>query len=481
MEADADEQIYDLRAAAAAARRRLGLILVFTVLAAALALAVSLAQSDRYEATAVLLFKDPGLDPEIRGRPALLGGEQILDRTTNVGLVSLDAVADRAAELLDDGRSPAEIREAVSATEGAGPELVDVTAEAGNAEQAAETANVYAAAFLELRREADLRAIRDARKAIQRDLEALPAGDSGGSPEAAELRQEAAQLRALELLQTGDSQLVEEADPPSSRAAPKPLRNGVLAGLVGLIFGLAAALVIERLDPRPRSRRDYERAYGVPVLATVPSDARLGQAPLGPADEEAFRTLAMRLRFSDRERTPRSVLFVSATEREGRTTVVSNLARAAAASGSEVTVLEADLRHPMLASRAAADPRPGLVELLAGECGRHEATRELDLGEGAEGSLQILVAGRAPATPNAPLADRGFTDLLEELESARDLVLIDAPALGEVADAVPILGAVDAVVVVAECGKAKRSQVENLQRQLSELRAPVIGTVVNRA
>lgn len=480
MDADADEQIYDLRAALAAARRRLALIALFTGLAAGLALVVSLAQSDRYEATAVLLFKDPGLDPQIRGRPALLGGEQILDRTTNVGLVSLDAVADRTAEELGDGRSAAEIGDAVTATEGAGPELVDVTAEAEQAELAAATANAYAEAFLALRREDDLRAIRAAREAVERDLESLPAG-ARDSAEARALREQAAELRSLELLQTGDSQLVEEADVPGSRSAPKPLRNALLAGFAGLIFGLAAALVVERLDPRPRSRRDYARAYGAPVLATVPNDPRLGEAPLGPADVEAFRTLAMRLRFRDREKPPRSVLLVSAAGGEGRTTVAANLGRAVAADGFDVTLLEADFRRPRLAARAAAEPRPGLAELLAADCSRAAATRRLDLGAGVDGSLEIIVAGGPPPTPTALLGDERIAELFEDLHAGSDLVLVDAPALGEVADAVPLLGLVDAVLVVADCGEAKRSEVEALQRQLTDLDAPLVGVVVNRA
>lgn len=480
METDADEQIYDFRAALGVVRRRLGLILLFTFVAAGLALAISAAQEDRYESTAVLLFRDPGLDPQILGRPALLGGEQILDRTTNVGLASLDSVAERAADDLDDGRDADQIKGAVSVTQGSGPELVEVTAETASALSAAETAGVYADAFLDLRREEDRRAVRAARRSVEQDLESLPT-ELQGSAKASELRRQAAELRSLELLQTGDAQLVERADVPTSPSSPKPARNALLAGFAGLIFGLAAALLLERLDPRPRSRRDFERAYSAPVLATVPSDPHLAEAPLGPAGSEAFRTLALRMRFGDRERAPRSVLFVSAASGEGRTTVVANLARAVAADGASVTAVEADFRNPELAARSAAEPLPGLAELLAGECDRRAATREVSLPDRDEGSLQILVAGEPPASPSGPLTGERIVELIEDLAADRDLVLIDVPALGQVADAVPLVGVVDAIVVVAGHGEARRSEVEQLRRQLSELDAPVLGTVINRA
>jgi succinoglycan biosynthesis transport protein ExoP len=54
--------------------------------------------------------------------------------------------------------------------------------------------------------------------------------------------------------------------PVSSRL---PLKAGV-AGMLGLVVGVAMALLVDSLDDRVRSPRQAEGAYGVPVLAAIP-------------------------------------------------------------------------------------------------------------------------------------------------------------------------------------------------------------------
>lgn len=243
---DEDDRIYELSSIVAVVRQGSIVIVLLTVLAAGAALVASLAQSDRYESTATLLFRAPGLDAQIFDHPVLFGGGDVPDADTNIGLLSTDTVSERTELALDGAMDAGEISEAVSIREGAGPELVEVTASVTMAEDAALLANAYARSFLTVRRAANREDVERARRSVERELAELPARLKQTS-QAAGLRRQIDELRTLEVLQTANAELVDEADTASSPTSPKTLRNTVLAGFVGLIFGMAAAFLLERL------------------------------------------------------------------------------------------------------------------------------------------------------------------------------------------------------------------------------------------
>ena len=141
---------------------------------------------------------------------------------------------------------------------------------------------------------------------------------------------------------------------PRSRAARVPIAAGI-----GFLLGCGLAIVVDRLDDRIRDRRRAEQAYGVPVVAELPSLRRRERGTrllVGPAEHthaaESYRTLRTSLAFlaAEGENPPRClvVLVTSASPAEGKTTVSANLAAAFAETGQKVVVANADFRRPKL-------------------------------------------------------------------------------------------------------------------------------------
>lgn len=242
-----DDPIYELGSIMAAVRRRIVLVVVPALVAAAAALAISLSQPERFEATSTLLFRAPGLDEQIFDRPVLFGGTDVNDAETNAGLVALDEVAAETEGTSGVEGSAAEIADAVSVGQGAGPGLIEVTAEADDPVESATLANTYADSFIEIRREANRRDVEAASDSVEQELAALPE-DLRRTAQADRLREELRELEALNSLQISDAELVGEATPPAEASSPKPLRNAILAGIAGLVLGLAGALLVERLS-----------------------------------------------------------------------------------------------------------------------------------------------------------------------------------------------------------------------------------------
>ncbi|GAA2523168.1 P-loop NTPase [Winogradskya humida] len=138
----------------------------------------------------------------------------------------------------------------------------------------------------------------------------------------------------------------------------RPVYLDLALGLViGLLLGVGTALLRDRLSDRLRGRDDLAKLLGSPVLATIPRERRwrrgdrtkpvLLRDPSSPA-AEAFRYLRSRLRPVLQDST--TILVTSADGREGRTTTAANLAVALAQAGRSVILVDADLRHPCVAT-----------------------------------------------------------------------------------------------------------------------------------
>jgi Mrp family chromosome partitioning ATPase len=72
-------------------------------------------------------------------------------------------------------------------------------------------------------------------------------------------------------------------------------------------------------------------------------------------------------------------------------------------------------------------------------------------------------------------------DVLAEAERQYSLVVVDAPPVSTVPDAIPLLRQVSGVVVVSRLGTNTRNVAERLRDQLRRLEAPTLGVVANFA
>lgn len=437
---------------------------------------------ERYEATADLLIRDTELSSKVLDGPAVIGGQPPLAPDTSIGLLELDGPAQLAAKRL--GLSKDDVANNVDFAGGAGPELIEVTASDDDPQRAAEIANAVSVAYVELRREADQRVIEVAIEAVEAQVKGLDRSAEGSAEEDV-LRRELADLRTLPLLQTGGAEIAAPADPPESPASSGALRNGIVGGFAGFVAGTIVALLLARLRPRVQNRRGFERAYGTPVLAEIPSDhGLLGPEPaseLGEAEREALRSLWTRLRFADPDSPMRTVLVSSVRTGAGVSSTALGMAKVVAAEGFRTTIVDANLRRPALAGALGLDPEPGLSGYLAGE--EHDLVDLLRAvsGSGPDGEgelLGLLPSGATPSNPAGLLGTESAADLAERLGDEADLVIFDVPALGAIADGLPLVHQVDGVLLVDRPGLTGEEAAAQLVGQLQGFGAVLLGVVL---
>jgi succinoglycan biosynthesis transport protein ExoP len=272
--------------------------------------------------------------------------------------------------------------------------------------------------------------------------------------------------------------IADRAPEPTSPDRPKPTLYTLVAAILGLATGLAAAFLRDRLDRRLRTSEDVEERFDVPVLARI---SRRGRSDLSvSAFREAFRMLRTNLQFSSQGRRLRSIAVTSGLSGEGKTTSVAQLALAYAEVVERVIVIEADFRRPGLQRELIPERdeplRPGLSNYLV------EAAElaEVIFPTGRP-NVAIVPAGPLPPSPSAVLESRRGRTLLDELYGIdADVVLIDCPPLSIGADASVISGWVDGVVVIVDLHNSTYDSVREALRQLDAVQASTLGLVLNR-
>ena len=352
-------------------RARRWLIAAIVVAAAGLALVASLTQSNRYTASADLVFGQTTNADAIVGADTGVATDPPRAAATNIALAELDTVASRVKKRFRGSATVQEIRDAVSIHAQGESDVVSVTAEWSSPGQAAAIANAFATEIVALRRET-------AQADIQRGIDALKAQIPPNPTTAVErttattLQGRVTDLETLKALTTGNVHVAESATPPDHRSSPKPVRNAIIAGFVALILSLFLVVLLARFDDRIRDEDELADLLETSVLTRIPAverSRRLTQVWTPHQDRaflESFEFLRLNLQLMTRDGDSMVVAMTSPTANDGKTTVVGWLARALALSGDEVVAVDLDLRKPELHNyfNAAREPGDGVLEAL---------------------------------------------------------------------------------------------------------------------
>lgn len=465
-------------------RRRLPILLICVLVVPAAALIWSLGQPEQYESSASLLFRNVELDTNREGGSTFSPSSEDPTRAaeTNVRLVSVEAVAARTAEQLDQpGITPGFVSSSVEVSLEGQSDIANITAKTEDPELSAEIANAFAKEYIEQRRESDRRTILAGKERVEAEILGLTPEQAAGI-QGETLTRQVEELTVQASLQTGNAEIVQLATPNDTPVSPKPLRNTILGLILGGLLGVGIVLLLEQFDTRIKDEPGIEDAYALPILASVPHTGNV-TAPdekdaigLGPAGAEALRMLHANLRYFNVDRKIDSLLITSASPQEGKTTVSWGLSVTEARSGKSVLLIEGDMRQPSLASRLGKFPASGLSLVLAGEDTLEGALLPMDLGFDAE--LDVLFSGPTPPNAAELLESPRMTALLREATERYDLVVIDAPPV-IVADAIPLMNEASGVLVVARLNRAKYDLAKNLRELLMHIGASPLGTVAN--
>lgn len=285
---------------------------------------------------------------------------------------------------------------------------------------------------------------------------------------------------------TPSDQLIDETD-LSRPTVPGRIQLTLIGAAIGLVIGIVLSFIIEAWDDKVRSRARVEALCDLPVLAEIPnldSDeaathaVAMVDAPKSPIAERYRATCTAALFSLGESATERPlgigddgdssrphapvILVTSPNPSEGKTTTSANLAAAFADTGRRVLAVDADFRRPTLAKFMA--PVANLDDPHAPSATRIEGVSFL----------------AAPHDVGA-VGDTVFElrKLIAHHQNHFDIVIVDTPPMLTTNDAIDLLAAADATLLVLRAGRTRTNSAQRAATVLSRLRADVLGVVLN--
>lgn len=480
--------------------RRKWMVILSVVLVAGTALLFSLLQSPVYEGKARLFLE---------------ANSSVFDSTGGQALSP--ARVQTEIQVMQSGPVKALVREKmgsappVSVTQVGLTEVLEVSVQAPQPRAAAEFTDAYVTSYLDYRRKQAVDDLVARAKEIQRvvdDLKAQvaeldartattvrPAGATTATGPTSErdalISQQALFKQRLDQLNVDTSvtntsaSAATPAEASGTPVSPRPVRNTLMGLGLGLVMGIAGALVVEHLDDSIKSKDDLEAAaQGLPVLGMIPvvaswknrNDTRVISRvePSSPA-AEAYRSLRTSINFLGVDRSMRVLQITSSNASEGKTTTIANLGVALARAGERVVIVNCDLRRPRIHDFFGLPDSEGFTNVFLGEMPISNALQEVP----GEPNLRILASGRLPPNPSEVLASPRTEQIFSALKNQNVMVLIDSPPVLPVTDAAVLSSRVDGIVLVASAGTTTGKDVGRAIELLGQVAAPLLGTVLN--
>jgi succinoglycan biosynthesis transport protein ExoP len=344
-----------------------------------------------------------------------------------------------------------------------------------------------------------VRAARAKEDELRRDVRKLEQAAAGND-------QQQVQLRALErdadanrtlynnLLQRAKESAVEKnTQEPWSRvvsAATAPTvpsfpQKGVMtggAGIAGLLIGMLLALALDWTRDGFRSGEELTKATGLPTFGLVPRMS--SRRP--PEDEvlnsptslysECIHSVAALMRAADGAKSMQTVLVTSSVPGEGKTSFAVSLARAVAASGRRCLLLDCDFRCSRMADTLGA--QQAALDVREWTFARPQDLQSR-LVRDRSGS-DVLVSRADDAQPHALLASNRLHEFLDHARERYDFIVIDAPPVLAVSDALHLSRLCDQIVFVVRWGNTPRRVVQNAMTMLRQRSCPVAGAVISQ-
>ena len=402
--------------------RRKWVVLPAVVIVPLLAAVLAFVETPLYQASAGVLLNRQSLAASLSGvadSSSALQPERVAQTQADLARVPQVAKRTLTAAAIHD-RTPRDFLDTSDVSAKTDADLLEFNVRDRDPAVAIRLATEYARQFIAFRNELESAGLAGARRGVQRRLKQLQSAGAEKSALYAELRAKMQQLDTIAALQATSAFLVRPAD-SAPQIRPRPVRTGAFGIALGIMLGIGLAFLMEVLDTRVRTAEEIEERLRLPLLARLPfpprqlDDEQRTVTMLGDADgpyAESIRMLRVRLGqaspTSETHRRPliyttddefyepawapnagHVVMVTSATEGEGKSTTVANLAVALAQSGQRVILCDLDARRPVIDRLFGLEARPGLIDVALG-------MTELD------GALKVI------ATPEQLVLGRGL-------------------------------------------------------------------------
>jgi len=295
-----------------------------------------------------------------------------------------------------------------------------------------------------------------------------------------------------EAMENADIRVVDYAFVPKAPISPNYMKNIMVGVLLGIFLGVGVAYALEFSDTSMNSVEEVERRLSRPVIGIVP---RIGIGPVekivtrpGRYDSyfishafpkspvaEAYRTLRTAILASGVDIDIKKILITSTGLSDGKTSTSVNLAITFAQVGNATVLVDCDLRRSMVHRAFNLARAPGLADVIMGRAELSEAVRATDVA-----NLWLVPSGVVPPNPSELLGSKKFEKIIAELSKKYDRIILDAPPVLAVTDALVLSRLTDGTCFVVCAGRTDRNAARRSLYLLDRTGSRILGIVLNQ-
>jgi capsular exopolysaccharide synthesis family protein len=262
--------------------------------------------------------------------------------------------------------------------------------------------------------------------------------------------------------------------PDTSRTRYLALGGGFF---IALLIGLIRVFFFERIE----NTRDLKRLASIPVVGGIPNYKEIDEEPLvvlsdpRSAITESFRTIRTNLQYMlTGEEKNKIILITSLHPGEGKTFTSTNMATILARAGKKVLMLDFDLHKPRAHKVFEMENKKGITAFLSGRIGYREAIHKTEIE-----NLDFLNAGPVPPNASELVLNDKVREMLTELKSEYDYLIIDTPPAMMISDAYVLLKYADTGIFVLNTLKATKQGINFLEETLEQNHLEHVSLVLN--
>jgi polysaccharide biosynthesis transport protein len=294
------------------------------------------------------------------------------------------------------------------------------------------------------------------------------------------------EVRVLENQNVGNARIISLAVPPEKPLSSQRMLNLLAGGAFGVVLGIIVALTLELMDVSLKTVDQTKKLLKYPLLGTIPQlnkkdnkklNQELSELPVlnNPysALTSAFEILETNLSFSSNEKNLKIIVVSSSVPGEGKSFTSANLAVTICQLGKRVLLIDADMRRPRQQEIWNLPNIQGLSNVLVGRNSLKGSAQEV------LASLDILTAGTIPPNPLGLIDSKEMESLVKQVSQNYDFIIIDAPPITAVADALKLNQLAQGMLLVVRPGVATTDSVSSVKNQLEQSGQRILGVVIN--
>ncbi|ENB6612714.1 polysaccharide biosynthesis tyrosine autokinase [Acinetobacter baumannii] len=298
------------------------------------------------------------------------------------------------------------------------------------------------------------------------------------------------QLRIAKAGEIGNVRIVDTAVEPVEPIKPKKLLVLILSVFVGGFIGALIALLRNMLRTGIKDSGQIENEMDLPVYATVPrspiQESRIKilkkkkSIPIlavKNSDDiaiESLRSIRTAIHFALANAKNNIIMIAGPSPAVGKSFISTNLATIFAQGNKRVLLIDADMRRGYMHKYFDVDVKPGLSELLSGQADLQKVLHKTQVA-----NLDVITRGKSPTNPSEILSSNQFKELLEQLQSQYDHIIIDTPPVLAVTDGIIISQYTGVNLIVARYAKSQMKELELTVNRFEQAGVKVNGFILN--